>query len=96
MIGNLNKILLTTLILSVSLSCGKIETQSGDGLFENDSGRYQVIEKKEQGIYDDNRLGPRKNTNSPYAPVVYTYKYYLLDTKTGTLSEIDWSKFELE
>ena len=44
MIGNLNKKRIVSLLcVSLFISCGNIETEKGDGLFENDSGRYTVV-----------------------------------------------------
>ena len=81
MIGNLNKKRIVVLLYgSLFISCGNIETEKGDGLFENDSGRYTVVERKTQRTF-----GPGGD---------YSHEYYLLDTKTGDLSKIDFEEIE--
>ena len=81
MIGNLNKKRIVVLLCgSLFISCGNIETEKGDGLFENDSGRYTVVERK-------------RNIRS-FGPGDYSHDYYLLDTKTGDLSKIDFEEIE--
>jgi len=82
MIGNLNKkTILSLLCVSLFISCGNIETEKGDGLFENDSGRYTVVERK-------------INVHKGFYRGDYSHEYYLLDTKTGDLSKIDFEEIE--
>ena len=82
MIGILNKKRIVVLLcVSLFISCGNIETEKGDGLFENDSGRYTVVERKKLITLGVGSGG-------------YSHEYYLLDTKTGKMENIDFSKIK--
>ncbi|MBT6013835.1 MAG: hypothetical protein HOG85_03360 [Flavobacteriales bacterium] len=86
MIGNLNKKRIVSLLcVSLFISCGNIETEKGDGLFENDSGRYTVVEVKSPA--SSFRSFDKTNTE-------FHHTYYLLDTKTGEIKKINWSEIE--
>ena len=54
--------------------CGNIET-------DNETGRYQVIEKKQYKFLE----GVNYN---------YHHTYFLLDTKTGEIKKIDFEEIE--
>ena len=79
MIGNLNKkIFFLILLVPFLFSCGNIET---DNETNNETGRYQVIEKKQYKFLK----GVTYN---------YHHTYFLLDTKTGEIKKIDFEEIE--
>ena len=91
MIGNLNKkIFFLILLVPLLFSCGNVET---DNETDNETGRYQVIERKYELNNNDIR-GWEKEYGVGYAPATYHHSYYLLDTKTGEIKEIDFSEIE--
>ena len=80
MIGNLNKkIFFLTLLVPFLFSCGNIETENET---DNEIGRYQVIERKEQLNKNYSYISSvwEMEYGVGYTPATYNHSYYLLDT----------------
>ena len=89
MIGNLNKkIFFLILLVPFLFSCGNIET---DNETNNETGRYQVIEKRESKLQTPEYWSI---SNKSSVTTVWFYNYYLLDTKTGEIKKIDFEEIE--
>ena len=78
MIGNLSKSI-PILLFTILFSCAQSETNVG---------RYEIV--KIEGLNVANKYFPVAQPSFPTAGADNEIRYYLLDTKTGKITPIDW------